>query len=213
MSKTPRFTYHTEGDKKTINIGGKEVDVNKLTPLDRFRDSFEDVLDELSDTTSDVREIMEAKDKEVEEKEVGLEIHDDIDVETGPVVDADDLEEFEKQEEEKTIPLIVHDTKNRKREKESEKGLLYTLLVSPFKAIFNFMYTLVFNLVDLLSGIVKFVLVSVIATSILVVLYTTFVDDSVSAAEVVSENYDVVKDVLVVIIGDLVEVFKELFEK
>jgi hypothetical protein len=59
---------------------------------------------------------------------------------------------------------------------------------------------------------VKFLLVSIVLTAIFLILYTNFVNTSVSAKDIAIQNYNIIKDLVIKIFTDFSRVLIELFK-
>ncbi|KDE46976.1 hypothetical protein [Geobacillus sp. CAMR5420] len=129
-----------------------------------------------------------------------------------------DIDSLEEAYKEQTLPVkekIVEVDKVTiaDRAGKAVNWLAQTFIVLPIRAIFKAVYAFLFNIFGFFGGILKFIIVSLVLTTLVAVFYTYSVNPDLSAKEMVLESLNIIVEVVRKIGSSIWEALKSIFVK
>lgn len=129
-----------------------------------------------------------------------------------------DIDSLEEAYKEQTLPVkekIVEVDKVTiaDRAGKAVNWLAQTFIVLPIRAIFKAVYAFLFNIFGFFGGILKFIIVSLVLTTLVAVFYTYSVNPDLSAKEMVLESLNIIVEVVRKIGSSIWEALKPIFVK
>ncbi|ATA61211.1 hypothetical protein [Geobacillus stearothermophilus] len=129
-----------------------------------------------------------------------------------------DIDSLEEAYKEQTLPVkekIVEVDKVTAADRAGKavNWVTQTFILLPIRAIFKAVYAFLFNIFGFFGGILKFIIVSLVLTTLVAVFYTYSVNPDLSAKEMVLESLNIIVEVVRKIGSSIWEVLKPIFVK
>ncbi|MEB3752198.1 hypothetical protein [Geobacillus icigianus] len=208
-SFTPGLSF-VEAEEESVDNEPLEVadDIN-------FNLTLEDYAKKLKEIRISDKNIIKSNIVETDSLELPKVEAEQVSDESLLLSDIDSLEEAYK---EQTLPVkekIVEVDKVTAADRAGKavNWLAQTFIVSPIKAIFKAVYAFLFNIFGFFGGILKFIIVSLVLTTLVAVFYTYSVNPDLSAKEMVLESLNIIVEVVRKIGSSIWETLKPIFVK
>lgn len=129
-----------------------------------------------------------------------------------------DIDSLEEAYKEQTLPVkekIVEVDKVTAADRAGKavNWVTQTFILLPIRAIFKAVYAFLFNIFGFFGGILKFIIVSLVLTTLVAVFYTYSVNPDLSAKEMVLESLNIIVEVVRKIGSSIWEALKPIFVK
>lgn len=129
-----------------------------------------------------------------------------------------DIDSLEEAYKEQTLPVkekIVEVDKVTAADRAGKavNWVTQTFILLPIRAIFKAVYAFLFNIFGFFGGILKFIIVSLVLTTLVAVFYTYSVNPDLSAKEMVLESLNIIVEVVRKIGSSIWEALKSIFVK
>lgn len=129
------------------------------------------------------------------------------------MLDIGELINYDDKKEQRSVEIIQIKTESLGKSNLIAKWLTETFITNPITALFSMVHTALFSLVEFIGGLLKFILLVTVLTVAVYIAYAYKQGNVNAATDMAIKNYEIIKDILVSIFGDLSKAITPLLHK